>query len=452
MKVLTRIIVAVVLVVSVSAIVAANFARPREMFSFKWKLNKEAPLEVTLEPVKRARIVHTIEAPGEVEADVEVEISAKVMGRIIALPLREGQLVKKGDTLVKLDSVEYESAVRSAEAQIQRLKASIALQEADSEKSERDVDRSRSLLKSRAVGATELADLVTMQLKDRARMLMSKAELTAAEAQLTKARNDYADTVIKSPIKGIVSQRIAEEGEMVVIGTMNNQGTVIMTVSDPNTRIIKARVDETDVPLVKPGQKVTIHLQHNEEQTWSGTVLRITPKGTKGGSKKSPVSKSLSASENEVAMFETIISIDNPSDAVRLGMTANVDIQVDERVNALTVPTPAVLHRRNKDLPQRIIAELESKLQVANLDATAKRYQQIVFVEEDGHAVCRLVKTGISDAQRVEILSGLKDGETVITGPYRMFDQIKDTKAVKLMEEKVEEALPSLESKSRGNR
>ena len=251
-------------------------------------------------------------------------------------------------------------------------------------------------------------------------------------ATLRKFKEDLARTSIRSPMNGIVSQLTAKEGEVVVIGTMNNAGTVILTISDLNTRVVRARIDENNIALVQEGQKVVIHLQNDENLALTGQVERISPKGVKPGGAQAAAG----ANDNDVAIFETIIRIDSPPPQVRLGMNANVEIQVDERANTLTVPTQAVLHRQARELPAAVRQELEDQyLKISGVKDPARRYHQVVFVNDNGVAKCRLVKTGISDESRVEILSGLKDGESIIVGPYRVFEKLTDGKPIKEMVE-----------------
>jgi HlyD family secretion protein len=179
-------------------------------------------------------------------------------------------------------------------------------------------------------------------------------------------------------------------------------------------------------------------LQYNEDLPLTGRVLRITPKGIKPGSGVLGTAGVGSGSSNEVATYETLIAIDNPPPEVHLQMSANVDIQVDERDQVLTIPSQAVLHRRRKDLPLRMAADLD-QLAGSAPGATkdpAKQYYQTVFVNVAGKAECRIVKTGVSDEHRVEILSGLREGEQVVTGPYRVFDKLRDGKPVKEITEK----------------
>jgi HlyD family secretion protein len=431
------------LFLSVAAVVAANYARDPSFLDFQWKLMREPPVEVKLTPVTRAGVVRTIEAPGRVEADVEVKISSQVMGRIIKLPVQEGDRIRKGDLLVQIDPVQYEADLKAALARIIRLKAAIRVAESDIGKSRNDVERARKLFRSKAVSAAELLDCETAYSKDNSRLAMSNAELNDAQANLVRLKADLAYTTIRSPINGVVSQLSAKEGEVVVIGTMNNPGTMILSISQPSSMVVRARVDENHVQLVKPGQKSLIYLQSDNKVVLEGTVLRVSPKGTRANS-TTTTSANGATSDNEVAYFETVIAI-NSADAkagslkarrasggqAYMGMSANVEIQVEEHKNVLTVPTQAVQHRRAKDLPRSVVDAAGDDLPKAKgVKDASRRYYPVVFVAQGDKAVCRAVKVGISDDNRVEVLDGLKEGEQVITGPYRVFDQLKENKAV----------------------
>jgi HlyD family secretion protein len=268
----------------------------------------------------------------------------------------------------------------------------------------------------------------TLLKKDKAHLAMAKAELIEARAALDKIKEDLVRTTIRSPINGIVSQLMAKEGEVVVIGTMNNAGTVILCISDFDTRVVRARIDENNIALVNEGQKVAIHLQNDDTLPLTGTVERISPKGVKPGGAQAAAG----ANDNDAAIFETIIRIDSPPPQVRLGMNANVDIQVDERSNALIVPTQAVLHRQARELPAELRQQLEDRyLKGPGVKDPSRRYHQVVFINDKGIARCRLVKTGISDESRVEIVTGLEEGDSVIVGPYRVFEKLKDGAPIK---------------------
>jgi HlyD family secretion protein len=420
---------AFVLLAALVPIIAANFAHDAEFFQFKWKLDREPPLEVRQAEAAPAHITRTVEAPGKVEADVEVKISAQVMGRIVDLPVKEGEEVKKGRLLVQLDRAQYQADVRSAESRVERLKSSIAVAEADLIKSRRDLERNERLSMGGAVSRAELVDCHTGVQKDAAKLAMSRAELIEAEAALARAKEDLDRTTIRSPLSGIVSQVMAKEGEVVVIGTMNNAGTVILSVSDPDTMVVRARVDENSVPLVRPGQKALVHFQNNAKMTLAGQVKRISPKGTKASAAAAAATGA--ANDNEATIFETIISLDSPPPQVRLGMTASVEIVVEERTASLSIPAQAVLHRRARDLPRALAEQAEQEApRGPGVKDPSRRYLQVVFVNDGGKARCRLVQTGISDEARAEVLSGLSPGDSVIAGPYRVFDKLKDGRAV----------------------
>ncbi|HVJ82632.1 MAG TPA: efflux RND transporter periplasmic adaptor subunit [Planctomycetia bacterium] len=431
------------------AIVNSQLARNPELFQFKWKLTQEAPLQVQFESAVRCNIVHAVTAPGEIEAEVKVEISSQVPGRIERMPirgdgpenfsgqLREGDTVRKSQVLVVLDSRIYRDRLRGAEALAKKIERTIVALEADCTKSLRDLERNRPLIKTGAIGSGEFSDLQTMVEKCGANLRGAREDLEAARATAAQAKKDLEECTIRAPMDGVVSKMVAEEGENVILGTMNNPGTVIMTVSDMRSIVVRARIDETYIPLVKPGQKARIFLQCDEELVLNGLVKRVSPKGEKGKGGKNAAQSAQAADPNELAKFETLIQIEDPPPAVRLGMTGNVEIQVDERKSVVGIPPHAVLQRRAKDLPPEVVAPYADKHQKkAGFEDPSKRWYQVVFVEDGGFAKCKVVRTGISDEHRVEILAdpgssdAIKEGDRIVTGPFRVFDKLKQGRSV----------------------
>jgi HlyD family secretion protein len=256
---------------------------------------------------------------------------------------------------------------------------------------------------------------------------MRQHELVSAEAALQSAREDLERTVIKAPISGIVAQLFAKQGEVVITGTMNNPGTRIMVITDLSQMQVRCRVDEADAPLVERGQPARIYLQSDTRRSIAGHVLRVGTKGTK------PLGR-------DVVTFETLVLITGEDERVKPGMTANVEIEVAREADALVIPVESVVYRRRRDLPEKLVAEYDAQ-QVAqgvdpeNVAATAK-YIRVVFCVTDLKAQPRLITTGINDATGVEVTDGLTDGETVVIGPYRSLDQLKDGSAVKIQEKK----------------
>lgn len=425
--------------VIVVALVFLNERFRGSPFKLSWNVVPEVPLEVeTQQPVRRA-IIHTITAPGTVEPVVEVDISSQVVGRIERLPVREGDRVKVGDVLARLDSAEYRARVRSAEARVQRLEAAIRQCAADLEKAGREVRRFRELEATGAASTEQLDDAETSLSRSEAACEMARQELIEAKASLESAQEDLKRTVITSPIDGLVAQVLVEEGEVLIPGTMNNPGTVFMVISDMAQMQVRTQIDESDVALVRPGQRAWIYLTSDDRTAIPGRVERVTPKGVR---------------RTEVATFETRILIERASETIRSGMTANVEIEVREHADALTVPSQAVRHRKRKDLPERLLTDsagngpgdasappgpgapdsiLEQPRRPRRLEADADaQYLKVVFVVEEGKARMRVVEIDISDESHVEITSGLREADRVVTGPYRVLDVLTEGRAVKI--------------------
>jgi HlyD family secretion protein len=445
MRTVSGIVVLVVAATAVGLIVNANVQRDGKLFDFKWKVAPEVPLQVQLDPATVGKIVRTVAAPGQVEAEFQVEISSQVPGRIERMPargetpsefsgqLREGDPVRKGQILVTLDSRIYKERLRQAEAQAKRIERQLVGTQADVDKAFRDLERNRRLVKTHVVGTADVNDMETLYDVKVAMHKSTQEDLEAARANIAQIKKDLEECTIRAPMDGVISKIVAEEGENVVLGTMNNPGTIIMTVSDMNSIVVRARIDETYIPLVKTGQLSRVFLQWDNENVLVGRVKRVSPAGEKGNTQRKGAQQSQQADPNELAKFETLIAIDNPPSSVRLGMTANIEVVVDQKHDALGVAPHAVLQRRAKDLPPELIARfLQETTKRKGFEDPAKRWFQVVFVEENGKASTRVVKTGVSDENRVEILKDpndpkpIKAGDRIVIGPFRVFDKLKE--------------------------
>ncbi|MEK6674715.1 MAG: efflux RND transporter periplasmic adaptor subunit, partial [Planctomycetota bacterium] len=365
----------------------------------------------------------TVQAPGAVEAYLEVDISAEVVGKILEMPVDEGSHVKKGELLCKLDNADYRARVTSAEANVAKLKASLEQSNADLEKADRDFRRQTQLSEADATSNLELADYQTSLTRAKALHEIRKQELIQAEAALQSANKDLQKTVLESPIDGIVSQRFAKQGEVVVTGTMNNPGTRIMVISDLSKMQVRCRVNETDAPLVQSDQQARIFLQSDTQRSVAGHVHRVATKGTKPAGR-------------DVVTFETLVLVDSDDRRVQPGMSANVEIEVDRRDDAIAVPVQSVVNRKRKDIPKELVEEYERfQAETHSIAMTrAAEYVPVIWAVTEGVSRPRLVKTGISDDLYVEIVRGLDATETVVSGPYRSLDQLKDGSKVKVSE------------------
>jgi HlyD family secretion protein len=382
---------------------------------------EEVALTVNVARPEKGEIIRLVQAPGDVEPVLEVEIRSEIVAKIEEMPVEEGDFVRKGDLLCRLDDKQLLAEIESGEARIAQLKAAILNATTDLEKCERDLARQMELTQSQATSDLELRDYRTLFDKARAQSEMRRHELAEAEAGLKRIHENLEKTVIRSPIDGVISKRVAKPGEVVITGTMNNPGTTIMTISDLSKMQVRARVDEVDVPLVAPGQKARIFLQTDQNAPVAARVMRVASKGTK-------------QTGRDVVSFETLLEVLGNDDRVRPGMTANVEIEVARRDDAITVPVEAIMHRMRKDLPDDVVAAHDARQSSVDLSARAKaaQYLKVVYVMVNDVAKVRLVEAGIADTRRVELREGIGLDDTVIVGPYRSLDQLKDGKKVAL--------------------
>jgi HlyD family secretion protein len=404
------------LAILIGSIAAANFRRSGEEVKIDWQLVKETPREVTTAPLTRGAIVQTVTAPGAVEAIEEAEIASQIIGRVIEVHVKDGDTTKKGDLLVKLDPTEAKSRVDSAAARAERLRSAIDQARRDLEKATRDETQSTKLAGRGVATATELADARTSKSKAELSLKMSTNELIESEAMRLTSQQELERTSILAPIDGVVSGLSVDVGEIVIAGTTNLKGSVLMTVSDLHKLRVRAEVDETDVPLVRQGQPVRVFLQADERNSVVGTVDRIAAKGSK-------------KDKEDVVSFETLINIAPDQPILKPGMSSTVEIEVKRANDALSLPVQAVLHRRRKDLPERLVKTLSEKETLAPSEKAQEadlRYVKIVFVLEGNLVRMRAVETGLSDERRIEVLSGVSADEKVVIAPFRALDELKD--------------------------
>lgn len=418
--------VTIALGILVAGLAAANLRRDPGAFEIDWRLVSPPAREVIVEPPTRGAIVQTVAAPGKVEAVEEAEIASQLVGRVIAVKVKDGDSVKAGDVLVQLDDTDAKARLDSAKARIERLRSAIEQAGSDVAKANRDAKQSGTLAGRGFTAPNELADARTAVAKSQAALAMSRHELIESEAMRRTSQQDLDRTTIKAPIDGMVAGVNVDVGEVVIAGTTNLPGSVLMTISNMDRMRVRADVDETDVPLVRRNQPALVYLQADQLHPVAGTIEMVAPKGK---------------TKDEVVSFETLIRLDEAADsahsasALRPAMTATVEIEVRRASSALGVPAQAVVHRRRKDLPNtpsvRAWAERNARSPGEKAQEAELRYIKIVFVAEGGIARARPVETGLSDERKVEILSGLKPGEPVIVGPFRTLDELKDGDPVK---------------------
>jgi HlyD family secretion protein len=391
-----------------------------------WRIKKRLPTkEVQLEKPRRAEIVETVTAPGTIELIEEADIASEVVSKVEEVFVEKGDHVKTGDKLVRLEAEDAEARLQSTEARIKRLEAAIDFAQADLTKAQRDWEGFKELREKNFSTPSEVLEAETTHAKMEAALKMSQRELEESYAARRNSQQDLERTMIRAPIDGTVIELDVEVGEVVIAGTTNLPGTVLMTIGDMSRMRVRADVDETDVRLVKPNQPAKIYLQANQQDPIAGAVDLIAPKGSKIG---------------EVVSFETLINVTGKSESLRPEMTATVEIEVQREQRVLSVPVQAVIHRRAKDLPQTRLfqdwLDAHPPTPAEKGKDPSMRFLKVAFVKEDGIARAKPVETGISDQQRIAILDGLGEEDQVIIGPFRTLDEMEDGQPVKLEEPK----------------
>ncbi|AMV37586.1 efflux RND transporter periplasmic adaptor subunit [Planctomyces sp. SH-PL62] len=424
---LTSILGVCVLAVGLAAL---NAAREPGGVKLDWTLVGTPPRKVLAEPLARATIIRTITASGKIESVDEAEIASQIIGRVIAVNFKEGDPVKKGDVLVEIDPTDAQAKLDSTTARISRLSAAIDQADSELKKARRDAELSSKLAGRGFSTPTELADSFTLLAKAEAALAMSRNELSESEAMRRATLEEVRRTTIRAPIDGVVSNLEVDVGEIVIAGTTNLPGSVLMKVCDLDRMRVRADVDETDVPLVRRGQVAHVFLQADQLHPLAGRIDRVSPQGK--------------VKKDEVVGFETLIDLDVPGSTgtgsesdrppLRPGMSVTVEIEVRQSDAALSVPAQAVVHRRRKELPDtpliREWAERSARPPGEKVRDAEQRYLKVVYVLEAGVARARPIETGLSDERRVEVLAGLREDDRVVVGPFHALDEMKDGDAV----------------------
>ncbi len=374
---------------------------------------REPPaVEVRLHHAARGGLVRTVSAPGTIEPRTKVEISAQVSSRVVALPFRAGQRVRQGDVVVRLDARDLMARLEAAKARLAAQEARLRGAEATLAVARSEFNRRKELFESGDVSRSELERSENDYLQAVSAAEMVRAEIDTARAQIIEAEKDLENSVIESPIDGVVTKLNAEVGELVVIGTLNNPGSVIMEIADLSDMLLHARVDESNIADVSAGQEAAIHVNAYRETPFRGVVERVD------------LVRQTWRDGTNYFLVEIVVDAAAAGRELLSGMNATCEIEVQELTGVLVVPSQAVLDRRVDELPKALV---ESSPQID----PRKTFARVVFVFEEGKAIARPVQVGPSDLTDTVILSGLRESDRVITGPYKSLINLKHEGLVK---------------------
>jgi len=363
---------------------------------------------VTFGKVQRQDLTSKVSANGRIDAKRKVDLSANVMGQVVNLAVREGDVVKKDDFLLQIDQKQLAATARSADAALQAVFSDRDASKAMAIAADQDYQRALKNFDQKIIPRADLDRAQSARDSARANVMALEQRISQARENLNAARDTLSKTTMRAPIGGVVTALPVEEGEVAVIGTMNNAGTVLMTIADMSVVEAVMEVDETDVPSVKVGQRATVTIDAYPNKTFPGLVTEVA---------SSPIKvNGVAPGTTQAVNFEVKIQVENPPPGVRPGFSASADIITGTRPKALAIPIQALVVREK---PGTTVGKPQD--------------EEGVFVVQNGAVKFETVKTGLSGDSAIELVSGGKEGQQIVTGPFRALREIKDGTKVKEM-------------------
>jgi HlyD family secretion protein len=410
---------------------------------------QEPALTVATEAIRSRDLEAIVSASGKIQPKRLVNISADTPGRVVDLAVNEGDRVKVGQFLLQIDPRSLRTRVDSgsasleaAEGSLEQLRQSVETSRVQLDQARRNLARQQDLWKQQLTTRESLEKsenevrAMESSLREREKQVSSQASRIAQErAGLESARYDLSKVRIESPIEGIVTRRNIQEGETAVIGTMNNAGTVLLTLADMSVIQAEVEVDETNIPNVVLGQKAKITIDALPDKTFHGRVTEIG---------NSPIQATgAAAGSRQATNFKVVVVVEGDIPDVRPGFTCTADITTATRSNVTSVPIAAVAVRElvydangqvikepTTDKRRRAVEPVASASELK--PGETRKEVEGVFVVREGKAVFLPIEMGIAGDQYFEVVSGLKPGDEVITGPYNSVRGMADGDDVKV--------------------
>jgi HlyD family secretion protein len=441
-----RWVLVVVALVVIGGVVAAVLSRRRDEGA-----------NVSSESIYKRDLEAIVTASGKIDPKKTVNISAQSMGRVTRLAVKEGDRVKAGQFLLQIDPIAAESAVRRDEAAVagaitglEQARVSLKSAEANLELAQQTLKRQNELWEGGLTTRENLeraqadVDVRESDLRAREQEIRTRQEqVRQQQAGLTSSQHSLSQSRFEAPFDGIVTRRNVEEGENVVVGTMNNAGTVLLTVADMSVIEAEVEVDETDIPLVKIGQVAKVTIDAIGGKSFTGHVSEIG---------NSPIQATgTPAGQRTATNFKVVVTLVGEIPEVRPGFTCTAEITTEKRPQAVAVPIQAltvrellydekgnVIHEPRPPKPSRfsfgptVTPPVSASTNTEMKPGQKREETEGVFVIRDNHAVFVPVKVGIAGERYFEVTSGLREGDRVITGPFDTVRNMYDGDLVKV--------------------
>ncbi|SDX78797.1 efflux RND transporter periplasmic adaptor subunit [Flavobacterium degerlachei] len=377
--------------------------------------NKDEGKEVEIATVDASTIVETVSATGKIQPEIEVKISSMVSGEIISLPVKEGQVVKKGDLLVKINPDLYTSSLNRTVAGLSGSKAGLTQADAQFKEAKSSYDRNKTLFQKGIISKADWDKSIASFEVAKATKQSAYFNVQSASASVSEARDNLGRTIIYAPADGTISVLNVELGER-VLGTQQMTGTEILRVANLSNMEVEVDVNENDIVKIKEGDFAKVEVDAYLKKQFKGVVTSISN------------SASSTLTSDQVTNFKVKIRILKESyedllvgkpaaySPFRPGMTATVDIITKTKKNVLTVPISSVVVKADTTAVKEI--KMPENADEKNAAPKSDKKYECVFVKVGNKAKIRVIKTGIQDDANIEVISGLKKGDVVITGPY----------------------------------
>lgn len=372
--------------------------------------------------VEKQDIVSKVTANGKIQAENRVELSALVMGQIVNLAVHEGDRVKKGDFLLQIDQNRAAADEAGSSAALRASLSDRDTAKATMEQAERDFERARRNYEAHITSEAEYQKARSFLETSRSALEAAQNRVDQTRAGQSATRDTLSKTTVRAPIDGVVTTLRVKAGEVTVIGTMNNPGTQLMTISDMATVQAVLMVDETDTPTVQLGQKALLLIDAFHGRTFDGLVTEVG---------NSPILRDDAdlqglTTTSDAINFKVRVKVLQPPLGIRPGFSVTADIITGAKAKVPAVPLAAVVVR---DSPKG-----------EKTEAGKLRTEEGVYALRDGKAVFVPVKTGLAGELMVEVVTGLNPGEEIITGPFKALRQIKEGDRATPMSEKERKA------------
>jgi len=403
---LKKILVGVVVALVVAAGVYANRGRTAKA------------IQVKTESVKRRDLTATVSGSGKIRPFKEVDISSNVSGRVVQLSVLEGQEVSSGQFLLRIDPVRYRSAVEQVEASIQSAETNTELASQNLAYARDVLDRREGLYGQGLLAKEIYLEALQAVRREEQNLQMRKTDVARLRAQLKQSEHDLSQVAFQSPIDGVITKLNIEEGETAITGTMNNPGTVLLTIADLSFVEAEIEIDETDIVDVEVGQEAEVRIDAFPDSVFAASVIEVG---------RSPINDAQATSNLQAINFKVVVRVLAAVPGARPGLSCTADIVTATRGAALAVPIQSLILREveldeNGQVVQRDpIADLLARIDSEATDADGEEDLQELegaFLVRDHKAQFVPVEIGVAGERYFEVLSGIAEGDEVVVGPF----------------------------------